>query len=151
AIALSVAMASPRVEFRRVRLLAIASAVAAVGLLYLAVRFTSADHYLSLTRQALTAHDLHDALHRYSQYEALQPGRTSADLWYSRALMDAAGHATDPSERIRLAVLSGQMTDRATKTAEDPFNAWFQLAMLNAAQNNREGTEHALRGAIAAR
>jgi len=40
--------------------------------------------------------------------------------------------------------------ERATRTAEDPFNAWYSLSSIRAMQNNAVGTEECLRAAIAA-
>ena len=40
--------------------------------------------------------------------------------------------------------------ERATRTAEDPFNAWYSLSSIRAAQNNAAATEQCLRAAIAA-
>ena len=39
---------------------------------------------------------------------------------------------------------------RATRTAEDPFNAWYSLAGLYAVENDAAGAEKSLRAAIAA-
>ena len=47
-------------------------------------------------------------------------------------------------------MLAGPAALRATKTAEDPFNAWFNLAILWASQDNVPATEKALDSAIAA-
>jgi hypothetical protein len=40
--------------------------------------------------------------------------------------------------------------ERATRTAEDPFNAWYSLSAVYASQNDVAGTERCLRRAIAA-
>ena len=39
---------------------------------------------------------------------------------------------------------------RATQTAEDPFNAWYNLSVLYATRNDSAGAERSLRSAIAA-
>src|SRR5204862_245938 len=39
---------------------------------------------------------------------------------------------------------------RASRTAEDPANAWYRLAAIQAAQNDRAGAEQALRAALSA-
>ena len=128
----------------------IAATLLAVGLLVLALRFEAADRQLALTQQALHAQNFPAAEHHYRNYERLQPGPTTADLWYSRALLDTASHAANPATRIPLLARSATLALRATKTAEDPFNAWFQLAILCASQDNRPATESSLRSAIAA-
>ena len=40
--------------------------------------------------------------------------------------------------------------ERATRTAEDPFNAWYSLSAIYAARNDAAGAERCLRAAIAA-
>ena len=52
--------------------------------------------------------------------------------------------------RIRALMLSGAAALRSTKTAEDAFNAWYNLAILWAGQDNLAATESALDSAIAA-
>ena len=123
---------------------------AAVCLVWLAVRFGAADRQLALARQALDAQELSVASEHYAAYQRLQPGETSADLWYSRALLDAARRTANPAVRIRALMLSGAAALRSTKTAEDPFNAWYNLAILWAGQDNLAATENALDSAIAA-
>ena len=113
-------------------------------LLYFAVRIAFADHALALTQRDLAAGDLTAAA---AHYQA--SGQTS-DLWYSRALLDTAGKApTLPFAlpAFQLAVAAGE---RATRTAEDPFNAWYSLSAIRAGQNDAAGTERCLRAAIAA-
>jgi tetratricopeptide (TPR) repeat protein len=66
------------------------------------------------------------------------PG-ASSDLWYSRALVRAGD--------LPGAIAAGV---RATQTAEDPFNAWYSLSALYAAQNDPQRTELSLRNAIRA-
>jgi O-antigen ligase len=149
-IALAVAMISPEAERRRIGVPAMAVVASAVCLLYLAIRFGAADRQLTLTRRALDGADFSVASGHYAAYEALQPGETSADLWYSRALLDTAGRATNPPVRMRALMLAEPAALRSTETAEDPFNAWFNLAILRASQDNIPATEKALESAIAA-
>ena len=40
--------------------------------------------------------------------------------------------------------------ERATHTAEDPFNAWYSLSGVYASRNDAAGAERCLRAAIAA-
>ena len=150
AIALAAAMTCPESVPRRIGLPGIALIAAAVCLVWLAVRFGAADRQLALTRQALDAQELSIASEHYAAYQRLQPGETSADLWYSRALLDAARRTANPAVRIRALMLSGAAALRSTKTAEDPFNAWYNLAILWAGQDNLAATENALDAAISA-
>jgi thioredoxin-like negative regulator of GroEL len=82
-----------------------------------------------------------------AHYEA--SGKTS-DLWYSRALLGVAGKAPTVTLRLQAFQLADAAGVRATRTAEDPFNAWYSLSAIRAAQNDAPGTERCLRAAIAA-
>jgi O-antigen ligase len=116
----------------------------ALPLLYFAARIALADHALALTQRELAAGNLTSAAAHYGA-----SGQTS-DLWYSRTLLAAAQKTPRTGDRllgIQLAVAAGE---RATQTAEDPFNAWYSLSSIRAAQNDVAGTERCLRAAIAA-
>jgi O-antigen ligase len=116
----------------------------ALPLLYFAASIALADHALALTQRELAAGNLTSAAAHYGA-----SGQTS-DLWYSRTLLAAAQKTPRTGDRllgIQLAVAAGE---RATQTAEDPFNAWYSLSSIRAAQNDVAGTERCLRAAIAA-
>ena len=76
-------------------------------------------------------------------------GQTS-DLWYSRALLEATWKATTIPGRLEALHRASQAGERATRTAEAPFNAWYSLSSIRAAQNNVAGAEQCLRAAIEA-
>jgi O-antigen ligase len=118
----------------------------AIGLplLYFAVRLALADHALALVQRDLAAGNFTAAAAHYEQ-----SGQTS-DLWYSRALLDAAQKAPNIGDRLQGLYRASLAGERATRTAEDPFNAWYSLSSIRAAQNNAAGTEQCLRAAIAA-
>jgi O-antigen ligase len=113
-------------------------------LLYFAARIAFADHALALTQRDLAAGNLAAAA---AHYEA--SGQTS-DLWYSRALLVFAQNAPGFGDRLQAFYRSSLAGQRATGTAEDPFNAWYSLSTIRAAQNDAAGTERCLRAAIAA-
>jgi O-antigen ligase len=123
-----------------------AMAPATLALLYCAVRFTLADAALARTQSAVQAGDIRAAAGAYAQYSGVRFPGASADLWYSRALFAVSSGATDPSALAQ----AGAAALAATATAEDPFDAWYQLAQLSAARGDAAGTERALRAAIAA-
>ena len=131
--ALAIAQDSPE---NSVRPRSFAWTIAAVPLLYLAACFTFTDHQLALTQRSLSAGDIAGAARHYES--AHIPG-ASSDLWYSRALIRAGA--------LQPAIAAGI---RATWTAEDPFNAWYNLSALYAAQNDVPRTEASLREAIRA-
>ena len=72
------------------------------------------------------------------------------DLWYSRALAAAGSQTRDPllAARARQEALAAGL--RATRTGENPQNAWYHVATLRAAVNDFAGTERSLHEAIAA-
>jgi len=71
-------------------------------------------------------------------------------LWYSRAVLSALGREPNPVLRLK-ALGEGQAAAiRATVTAEDPFNAWYNAAAYASTQNDAAGTERSLRNSISA-
>ena len=116
----------------------------ALPLLYFAARIAFADHALALAQRDLAAGNFTAAA---THYEA--SGQTS-DLWYSRALLAAAQKAPQIGDRLLAFHMAAAAGERATRTAEDPFNAWYSLSSIRAAQNDTAGTERCLRAAIAA-
>jgi len=120
-----------------------------LALLYVAFRFTAADRALELTQRAINASDIPVAAQHYTQHQRWRlPGGT-ADLWYSRAMLNAAMKAPNPADAIQAAGLSRVVGLAATRNAEDPFNAWYSLAQVYAAANDPRQTEACLRNAIA--
>jgi O-antigen ligase len=120
----------------------------AIPLLYLAFRYTAADHSLALTQRAIQSGDLAIAADRYDAYQRRKLPGSSADLWHSRALL--AFKAPDPLRRIQALQMAAAAGTQATRTAENPFDAWYSLASVYASQGNASQTEAALRQAIAA-
>lgn len=123
----------------------------ALLLLYGGVRLTLADRDLELARRALDAGDAGIASARFADYDRLRFPGSGSDLWYSRACAGLAGRSPDPVVRVQALAQAGAAAVRATRTAEDPFNAWYNLSALYAAQNDFADTEKCLRAAIAAR
>ncbi len=119
----------------------------AIPFFYLAFRFAAADHALALAQRALPT-DPASAQSHYDDYQRRKLPGASADLWYSRALLSL--RAPDPLRGIQAFQLGAAAAERSTRTAEDPFDAWHNLATVRAAQNDPSGTESALRFAIQA-
>jgi hypothetical protein len=111
-------------------------------LAFWAWRAVSQDHALELTRRALDAGNVQAAQSHY---------QSGADLWYSRALFSVAQRAPDLRTRIAAMQLAKSAAERATTSAEDPFDAWYNLAMIRAEVNDEQGAIAALRQSIAAR
>jgi len=150
AIAFLVALETPPITLKR-RAPWVAGAVpVAAALLYLAVRLSAADHELELTKLALDNRNLEAAAAHDRTYEQQRLPGGSGDLWYSRALLELASKQSVPAERARALETAEAAARRATETAEDPFNAWYNLAMVYGIQNDAQGAEGSVRAAIAA-
>jgi hypothetical protein len=124
---------------------------AAVVFLFVAFRVVSADRSLALVRRDLASADLQSADAHFRDYLRRKLPGASADLWYSRSLFSVAGQAPDALRRLQALQMASVTGAAATVSAEDPFNAWYNLANVRAAQGDAAGTESALRSAIAAR
>jgi O-antigen ligase len=154
-IALAAGLASsppePRTGIRPAIALWIAAApLVALALAFVAFRLVSADVALQAARRSLEAGDLHAASEAYDQYRRSRLPGVSADLWYSRALMEVARKSTDMAVIERAYGQAEDAAERAILTAEEPFNAWYNAAQLLAMENNPGATERCLRAAIQA-
>jgi O-antigen ligase len=69
------------------------------------------------------------------------------DLYCSRRLASVCGKGGDPIARLECSQIATQAAAHATVTADNPPNAWYNLAMFAAAHNDGKGTEKALRTA----
>lgn len=150
-LAIVIARVAPAVEWRRWRLEWVgATAAGSAALVFLATRLAISDGSLERARQELDRGNLANAVERYRQYESSRLPGASADIWYSRALLGLGSKSPKLEMRV---VAFGQARGaalRATQTAEDPFDAWYNLAILCGAQNNPACVERSLRQAIAA-
>lgn len=149
-VTLAVAAHSDPVEQRTSIPVRIAAAALAALLIVCALRYGAADRELALTQRSLARQDMHAAAAHYSTYDRLRLPGTSAALWYSQALFSLAIKTANPVARVQAMAQSGAAALRATSESEDPCNAWYNVAELYAAQNNRPRTEAALESAIAA-
>jgi O-antigen ligase len=113
-------------------------------LLYFAARIAFADHELALAQHDLAGGNLEAAAAAYAA-----SGQTS-DLWYSRALLGVAGRAATTAERTQAFQMAAAAGERATRTAEEPFNAWYSLSAIYARRDDAAGAERCLRAAITA-
>jgi tetratricopeptide (TPR) repeat protein len=110
-----------------------------------AVRLLVADRMLGQVRTDLEAGQIIEAA---KAYQRVRNWGLSADLWYSRQMAAAAVKAADPVTALRAWQQALESGVRATKTSDDPYNAWYSLASLHARQNDFEPTERCLREAI---
>src|SRR5262249_52170708 len=125
--------------------LGVSLCIAALLMLF-AVRLLVADRAMLHTQAALDSGKPLDAAQAYQR--ARNWGITT-DLWYSRHAAAAAAKASDPKTALLACQQALESGFRATRTAEDPHNAWYNLAALYARQNDFPRTESSLRAAIA--
>jgi len=149
-VAVAVGLACETEAVRRRRVSQILTLAAAVTLVYCGVRFAIADRALELAKHDISSGDAALAASDYVQYERERFPGTAADLWYSRAQLDLAHRTRNPVTAIHATVEAGRAALRATGTAEYPANAWYNLAVFRASQNDAAGAEMSLRAAIAA-
>jgi tetratricopeptide (TPR) repeat protein len=114
--------------------------------LCLALSLWVSDRDLELVRRDLDQGQPQEAAVLYQRARKWAPPGVSSDLWYSRAMAQAAKQSP-----LKLGVLAWQQSleagIRATQSAEDRPNAWYSLAALYASQNDVAHTEASLRSA----
>ncbi|HTC35875.1 MAG TPA: O-antigen ligase family protein [Bryobacteraceae bacterium] len=127
----------------------IPSAVVALLLTGVAVQFVVADHAFAVVQQRIAAGDIAGASEAYRTVLRWQPLGANSDLNYSRAMQQAAARAPILPKRAEAGQQALEAAIRAVGSAEDRQNAWYNLAALLAQENDAQGTERALRNAIA--
>jgi tetratricopeptide (TPR) repeat protein len=118
-------------------------------LIVFAARLVAADRMLSLTRSAIARNDIGEAMANYRRAAEWAPAGFGADLWYARSLAAAAQKTRDTRERHRAWHEATIAAARAVHSADDPQNAWYNLAVFFGIQNDAPRAEDALRRAIA--
>jgi O-antigen ligase len=114
-----------------------------------AVRLLVADRALAVANQRIQSSDASAAAKEYLIVLRWELPGTGADLHYSRAMAQLAVRAPVVSMRVQATQQAIEAAIRATRTAEDRQNAWYNLARLLASQNNPAEVERSLRNAIA--
>jgi O-antigen ligase len=125
------------------------SILAALFFAYFATRMLVADVFLAAAHRQIQSEDARGAAQAYQAELRWQLRGTGSDLNYSRAMQQLASHSQDLATQLQARQQAMEAGIRATSTAEDRQNAWFNLATLFAAENNVAATERSLRNAIA--
>jgi tetratricopeptide (TPR) repeat protein len=140
-----------RVEPRKfpLALMPIAATIAIVFLVF-AARLILADRAMALAERRAASGDVQGASEAYRNVQRWKSSGGDSDLRYSRAMTRLA--TTTPVFAISVAAAqqAAESAIRATETAEDRQNAWYNLATIAALRNDRSGVEDGLRRAIAA-
>jgi O-antigen ligase len=124
--------------------------VAACLLVYFAVRLAAADHALALAERGLDRGDLAEAGQQYQRYERYRLPGGGADLWYSRRMLNLAIASRNPAIRMGALLQAETAAEKATRTPDDPFDSWYNLAVIAGLHDNGGRAEQCLRMAIAA-
>jgi O-antigen ligase len=84
------------------------------------------------------------AMAEYSLIQRIYPPESGPDVWYSRALTEAAKNSpnTEFARQARAEALEAAI--RSTKVSEDRHNAFYNLALLYLAQGYPDNAESAL-------
>ncbi len=129
--------------------LACASVLAALFLGFVSIHLLEADWNLAAAQQQLGRGDVRGAAASYARTRQWELPGIGADLWYSRS-MATASRNLPPLIGIPAWQQGLEAAIRATDTAEDRQNAWYNAAQLYASENNWPRTEDSLRSAIRA-
>ncbi len=127
---------------------AVSIVIAALLCVY-AVRLLASDHAFAEARRSIASGDIARASEQYRAVLRFEPMAATADVSYSRAMQQAATRVPIFTTRLAARQQALDAGIRAVRGAEDRQNAWYNLAMLLAAQNDAPGAEQALRNAIA--
>jgi tetratricopeptide (TPR) repeat protein len=128
---------------------AVAASLASLMFAAFAVRLLVADRGLAVVYKKIESGDASGAATEYQLVLRRELPGTGADLSYSRAMAELGAHTPVLARRVQATQQATEAAIRATRTAEDRYNAWYNLAKLLAGQNNLAGVERSLRNAIA--
>lgn len=135
----------PRHNVWRLALFAIPFALLVAGF---GIRLLVADAFLATVRTRLEQGDVLAAAQRYDLVRRWEPRTGASASYYSRTMA-----ALVPRQRQLFASLKSwqeavQSGIIATTAADDPQNAWYQLASIYGQVDNRKDAERCLRSAI---
>jgi len=133
----------------RVHALRIACIAAGSLLTIFTVRIVVADRALAEARNEAASGNAIGATQYYGVLLRWQPAGAGSDLVYSREMAALASRASVFATRFLASQQALNAGVRATMTAEDRQNAWYNLAEIFATTNNPGNVERALRNAIA--
>jgi O-antigen ligase len=128
---------------------AAAAALLAVLLVGFALLLVYADALLARVARLIQVGETGEAATVYEQVERWSPPGMRTALWYSRAMVAAAGHGGTLSDRTAAFRQGLEAAFRAAQSAEDRENAWLNLAVLYGRQNDVAHAVDSLRSAIA--
>jgi O-antigen ligase len=104
--------------------------------------------YMARAQAHLDKGELKAALADSNQARVWARGGWSADLYWSRRLLQFSQASTNSIDKLQTAGEAFEAAVRATAGAEEPQNAWYNLAAFYAARNDAGPAEQSLRSAI---
>jgi O-antigen ligase len=119
----------------------------AVVLAMFGVMLTVSDFRLERFSRSAAGHDPGRAVIAYKDLHSRYLPGPAEDLYCSRRLASVCGAGGNAVARLECSQVATQAAANATETADNPPNAWYNLAMFAAAHNDSRGTEKALRTA----
>src|SRR5579859_2503727 len=129
--------------------LGIYSVVALIFLVF-AGALVIADAALESVDRQIRAGKVQEAVALYEKFEPWQPPGMRTDLWYARAIAGGSERSKNRADVVAAGREAMAAAIRSTRNAEEPQNAWLNLAFFYGRQNDFPHTEHALRAAIQA-
>jgi O-antigen ligase len=141
--------AQPVAPRRFPRVLVPLTAAIAIVFLIFAARLIIADHSMALAERRIEAGDAPGAAAAYRAVQRWAPAGDAGDLRYSRAMTHLSSTTPVFATSVAAASQAVESGIRATQTAEDRQNAWYNLATIAALRNDPAGVESGLRHAIA--
>jgi O-antigen ligase len=113
------------------------------------LHLVAGDTYLQMAQRDIASGDAEKAAQTYRTSLQWSVKGAGADLDYSRAMAQLASITPVFATRLAARQQALEAGVRATSTADDRQNAWYNLAMLFAAENDTTSVERSLRNAIA--
>jgi O-antigen ligase len=129
-------------------LMPVAAAIA-IAFCAFGVRLIVADRAMALAEQRAQSGDVQGATEAYRTVQRWGSYYGDSDLRYSRAMTRLATTTRSFPTSVAAAQQAIESSVRATATAEDRQNAWYNFATIAAVRNDRAGVEKGLRSAIA--
>ena len=124
------------------------TAMIAVVFLLFATRLTIADRAMALAERRIESGDVAGAAQAYRTVQRWEPAGSASDLRYSQAMTRLTSTSPVFATSVAAAAQAIEAGVRATGTAEDRQNAWYNLATIDALRNDPGGVENGLRNAI---
>jgi O-antigen ligase len=134
--------------WRRTALVAGLAAAAFLGVM--AFRMTAADFSLASAQRRLDANDPRGATDAYRKALSQSAPDATANLYFSRRWAAVAANVPDTISKLYYGQVAAGAASLATTSPEQPQNAWYNLAVLEASANDSKAVEYGLRASIAA-